>query len=73
MEEVNKFTFRIWPPYTTKILEQARAARLTHNQFARMATMAAADSGLLELKSHLKRIETELQQLREDFNRAVQR
>ena len=69
--EIEKITFRLWPPYTAWVSEQARLARLKPNQFARVATMAAADGGLLDLSGRLTRIEEELLRLREDFNQAV--
>ena len=69
--EVDKITFRLWPPYTEKVAEQARAARLKPNQFARLATMSIADSGMLSLSNRLGRIEEELIRLRKDFNSAV--
>lgn len=69
--EVEKITFRLWPPYTERVAEQARAARLKPNQFARLATMSIADSGLLSLSIQLGRIEDELIRLRKDFNNAV--
>lgn len=61
-----KITFRIWPPYTDKILDVARAARLSPNQFARLATMSAADEGLINVAARLQRIEDELVRLRND-------
>ena len=70
--EIEKITFRLWPPYTAWVSEQARLARLKPNQFARMATMAAADGGLLDLSGRLTRIEDELLRLRKDFNSAVE-
>ena len=69
--EIEKITFRLWPPYTAWVSEQARLARLKPNQFARVATMAAADGGLLDLSGRLGRIEDELLRLRKDFNDAV--
>ncbi len=71
-EEIEKLTFRLWPPYTVRVAEQAKAVRLTPNQFARVATMALADSGLLELNDRVRRIEDELIRLRRDFNEAVE-
>ena len=70
-EEIDKITFRLFPPYTARIAEQARVAKLTPNQFARIATMAIADGGLLDLSNRLQRIESELIRLRRDFNDAV--
>jgi len=69
--EVEKITFRLWPPYTARVAEQAHAARLKPNQFARLATMSIADGGLLNLSDRLSRIEDELIRLRKDFNSAV--
>lgn len=70
-QEVEKITFRLFPPYTARIAEQARVAKLNPNQFARVATMAVADGGLLDLSNRLQRIEDELIRLRRDFNDAV--
>ncbi len=69
--EIDKITFRLFPPYTARIAEQARVAKLNPNQFARVATMAVADGGLLDLSNRLQRIEDELIRLRRDFNDAV--
>lgn len=69
--EIDKITFRLFPPYTERIAEQARVAKLNPNQFARVATMAVADGGLLDLSNRLQRIEDELLRLRRDFNEAV--
>lgn len=68
---VEKITFRLFPPYTERIAEQASLARVNPNQLARIATMAAADGGLLNLSERLQRIENELIRLRKDFNDAV--
>jgi len=70
-DEVDKITFRLWPPYTGRIAELAALANLKPNQFARMATMAVSDGGLLDLSGRMKRIEEELIRLRRDFNDAV--
>lgn len=69
--EIDKITFRLFPPYTERIAEQAKVARLNPNQFARVATMAVADGGLLDLSNRLQRIEDELIRLRRDFNDAI--
>ena len=70
-EQAEKITFRLWPPYSKRISEMAQAARLKPNQFARMATMAVADNGLLDLNNRLKCIEEVLIRLRMDFNRML--
>jgi hypothetical protein len=70
-EQAEKITFRLWPPYTKRISEMAEAARLKPNQFARMATMAVADNGLLDLNNRLKCIEEVLIGLRMDLNRML--
>jgi hypothetical protein len=70
-DEVNKITFRLWPPYTGKIAELAAKANLGPNQFARIATMAVSDGGLFDLSGRMQRIEDELIRLRRDFNDAV--
>ena len=67
----DKITFRLWPPYTDKIREVAKAARLKPNQLARIATISVTDGGLLNLSERLGRIEDELIRLRQDFNSAV--
>lgn len=67
----DKLTFRLWSPYTEKVLQSANAAGLSPNQFGRLATMAMADSGLLQLTEKLARIEDEMIRLRKDFNDAV--
>ncbi len=69
--EVDRVTFRLFPPYTALIAERAREANLKPSQFARLATMALADADLLQLGERLGRIETELMRLRRDFNEAV--
>ena len=70
-DEVEKITFRVWPPYTGRIAEHAARARLKPNQFARIATMAVTDGGLLDLSGRMSRIEEELIRFRRDFNEAV--
>ena len=40
---ISKITFRLFPPYTERIVEQASLARVNPNQLARIATMAAAE------------------------------
>ena len=69
--EVDKITFRLWPPYSTRIVEHARAARIHPNQLARLATMAMVDQGLLDLEEKMRRLEGVLIQFRKDFNVAV--
>lgn len=64
---VEKITFRLFPPYTEKIAQQAGQARLSPNQFARIATMAMADGELLNLSDKLGRVECELRRLRRDL------
>ncbi len=71
-DEVEKITFRLFPPYTSKVAEQARIAKLNPNQFARIATMSVSDTGFLDLSNRLQRIEEELLGLRKDFNSAVE-
>jgi multidrug resistance efflux pump len=70
-EQVEKLTFRLWPPYTEKVFRSAQAVGISPNQFGRVATMTVADQGLLELPERLARIENELIRLRKDFNEAV--
>lgn len=70
-KEVSKITFRLFPPYTEKVAMQATSAKVNPNQFARIATMAVADGGLLDLSQRMQRIEDELIRLRRDFNQAV--
>lgn len=69
--EVEKISFRLFPPYTEKVACQALNAKVNPNQFARIATMAVADGGLLDLSTRMQRIEDELIRLRRDFNCAV--
>jgi len=64
---VEKITFRLFPPYTERVARQAAQARLTPNQFARLATMAMTDGELLNICGKLGRIETELKRLRRDL------
>ncbi len=71
-EQVEKISFRLWPPYTERITKMAEAARMKPNQFARMATMAVADNGLLDLNNRLKCIEEVLIRLRMDINRMME-
>jgi hypothetical protein len=70
--EVEKITFRLWPPYTVRVAEVAKQAQLNPNQWARIATMAMADGGLLDLAGRLQRIEETLIRLRLDFDSAVE-
>lgn len=69
--EIDKITFRVWPPYTKRIMETAKLSNLKPNQFARIATLAFSDSGLLDLNRRMKRLEKELVRFRKDFNEAV--
>lgn len=69
---VEKLTFRLFPPYTEIVTEAARHVRLSPNEFGRVATMAAADSGLLGVHERLGKIEDELKRLRKDFNNATE-
>jgi hypothetical protein len=66
-QSVERITFRLFPPYTERVAQQAARARLTPNQFARLATMAMTDGELLNLCGKLGRIEAELQRLRRDL------
>ncbi len=67
----DKLTFRLWSPYSDKVLRSAKAAGMSPNQFGRLATMSMADSGLLQITERLGRIENEMIRLRRDFNDAV--
>ena len=69
--EIDKITFRVWPPYTKRIMEMAKLSNLKPNQFARIATLAFSDSGILDLNRRMKRLEKELVRFRRDFNDAV--
>jgi len=69
--QADKLTFRLWAPYSDKVLRRANAVGLSPNQYGRIATMAMADSGLLQLTERLGRIESEMIRLRRDFNDAV--
>ena len=64
---VEKVSFRLFPPYTERVAKQAAHARLSPNQFARLATMAMTDGELLNLCGKLARMESELQRLRRDL------
>ena len=66
--EVTQLSFRLWPPYSQMVVRQAAAAGMRPTQFARLATMAMVDSGLLSLAKRLGRVEDELIRLRKDFN-----
>lgn len=70
-DEVEKVTFRLWPPYSTRIVEQAKAARVQPNQFARLATMAMVDGGFLDLGEKMARLEGAIIGFRRDFNNVV--
>jgi hypothetical protein len=72
VEKAEKISFRLWPPYTERITKMAEAAKLRPNQFARMATMAVADNGLLDLNNRLKCIEEVLIRLRMDVNQLME-
>ena len=69
--EVEKVTFRLWPPYSRWIVERAKAANVQPNQFARMALMAIVDSGMLGLTDRMERLEQVLIDFRRDFNNVV--
>ena len=71
-EQAEKISFRLWPPYTERITQMAEAARLKPNQFARMATMAVVDNGLLDINNRLKCIEEVLIRLRMDVNQLLE-
>jgi hypothetical protein len=71
-EKAEKISFRLWPPYSERITKMAEAARVKPNQFARMATMAVADNGLLDLNNRLKCIEEVLIRLRMDVTRLIE-
>ena len=64
---VEKISFRLFAPYTHRIVQQAALARLTPNQFARLATMAMVDSGLLNVPGKLTRIESDIKRLRQEL------
>jgi hypothetical protein len=66
--EVEKITFRLWPPYTERIARLAEQARLNPNQVARLATMAMADGDLLDVAGKLSRIEETLIRLRMELD-----
>ena len=70
-EEKDTIIFRLWAPYSRRIVEQARAARVEPNQFARLATMAMVDGGFLDLSERMKRLESVLISFRKDFNQVV--
>ena len=70
--KTEKISFRLWPPYSERIAKMAAAAKVRPNQFARMATMAVADNGLLDLSNRLKCIEEVLIRLRMDLNRLLE-
>ena len=70
-EAAKKITFRLFPPYTERVAEQAAASKIKVNQFARIATMAMADGGLLNLSERMQRVEDEIIHLRLDFEQAV--
>ena len=69
--QADKLTFRLWSPYSDKVLQRANAVGLSPNQYGRLATMAMADAGLLQIADKLGRLENEMIRLRRDFNDAV--
>ena len=69
--QADKLTFRLWSPYSDKVLQRASAAGLSPNQYGRLATMAMVDAGLLQLADKIGRLENEMIRLRRDFNDAV--
>ena len=69
--QATQLSFRLWSPYSDRVVEQANTAGIKPTQFARLATMAMVDNGLLSHNDRLKRIEDELIRLRKDFNEAV--
>ncbi len=71
-DEVDKISFRLFSPYTALVAEHSKAAKLSPNQYARLATMALADSDLLDLRGCVTRIEDQLIRLRKDFNDALE-
>jgi uncharacterized protein (DUF1778 family) len=72
MERAEKLTFRLAPRYAEKVMEAAKSAGVSPNQFGRIATMAVAQNGFLSLSERLVSIEEELIRLRRDFNEATE-
>jgi hypothetical protein len=70
-KQAEKLTFRLWTPYSEKVLEKAVTLGMSPNQFGRLATIAMADHGFLEVRERMARMEEELIRLRRDFNNAV--
>jgi len=71
MERGEKLTFRLAPRYAEKLVEQSRAANVSPNQFARIATMLVAQNGLLDFNSRLGVIEETLVRFKKDFDDAI--
>lgn len=71
IKQAEKPTFRLSPRYAEKLLEQASAANVTPNQFARIATMLVSQNGLLSLVERFESVENKLIRLQNDFNDAV--
>ncbi len=71
MQKAEKLTFRIAPRFAERVLEASKSAGVSPNQFGRIATMAAAQTGFLSLSNRLGRVEEELIRLRRDFNDAT--
>lgn len=69
--KATQLSFRLWDPYSERVVKQAKAAGIKPTQLARIATMVMVDSGLFSQKERLQRIEDELIRLRKDFNDAV--
>lgn len=70
-EQAEKLTFRLAPAYAKKVYEAATAAGISPNQFGRVATMAIAENGFLNMSRRLAIVEEELIRLRRDFNDVV--
>lgn len=69
--QAEKLSFRLAPQYAARVARTASAAGVTPNQFGRIATMAVANNGFLDLGEKLNRLEDQLIRLRRDFNEAI--
>ena len=71
-EQTEKISFRLCSPYSGRLTQVARAARLKPNQISRLATMILVDTGFLDINNRLKCIEEVLIRLRMDVNQLLE-
>ena len=70
-EQAEQLTFRLAPQYAEKVYRMSEAAGISPNQFGRIATMAVANNGFLELSQKMARMEDQLIRFRQEFKEVV--